>query len=397
MGGRVGRGARRTREPEFLACNPKEYDGNEGAIVYTHWIEKMKLVQDMNGCGDNQKVKYNVGSFVVKALTFYELARLVPRLVAPENKRIERYIYGLAPQIRGMVAAIEPSTIKKVEQKDGTLTDEAIRNGLLKKNTKKKVRREYTSKTPKCTNCNLHHLPESPYRACFSCNCLGHFAKDCKVVSRMVNPVNARNPTAAHGVCFECGGTDHFKAACPSYEIKIASGKLVEIDEVIRDCEPEIEGHTFDIDLIPCGSGSFDVIVGMDWLSKHKGKRLEENVRHLRSAKTKEPKNEDIFVVRNYPEFHIDLIPGVIPIAKSHYRLTPLEMKELSGQLKELQDKGFIRPSSLSCGGPILFVKKRDGSFRMCIDYRELNKLTIKNHYPLHRIDDLFDQLQGSQ
>ncbi|GJW11452.1 reverse transcriptase domain-containing protein [Tanacetum coccineum] len=79
------------------------------------------------------------------------------------------------------------------------------------------------------------------------------------------------------------------------------------------------------------------------------------------------------------------------------YRLTPSKMEELSGQLKELQDKGFIRPSSSPWGAPVLFVKKKDGSFRMCIDYRELNKLTVKNRYPLPRIDDLFDQLQGSQ
>ncbi|GKA79684.1 putative reverse transcriptase domain-containing protein, partial [Tanacetum coccineum] len=71
-------------------------------------------------------------------------------------------------------------------------------------------------------------------------------------------------------------------------------------------------------------------------------------------------------------------------------------MKELSEQLQELSDKGFIRPSSSPWGAPVLFVKKKDGSFRMCIDYRELNKLTMKNHYPLPRIDDLFDQLQGS-
>ncbi|GJR50510.1 reverse transcriptase domain-containing protein, partial [Tanacetum coccineum] len=78
-------------------------------------------------------------------------------------------------------------------------------------------------------------------------------------------------------------------------------------------------------------------------------------------------------------------------------RLAPSEMEELLGQLKELQDKGFIRPSLSPWGAPVLFVKKKDGSFRMCIDYRELNKLTIKNRYPLLRIDDLFNQLQGSQ
>nr|GFC61834.1 putative reverse transcriptase domain-containing protein [Tanacetum cinerariifolium] len=95
-------------------------------------------------------------------------------------------------------------------------------------------------------------------------------------------------------------------------------------------------------------------------------------------------------------EFQIDLVPGVAPVAWAPYRLVPSEMKELAEQLKELSDKGFIRPSSSPWGAPVLFVKKKDGSFRMCIDYRELNKLTIKNRYPLPRIDDLFDQLQGS-
>ncbi|GKE85826.1 putative reverse transcriptase domain-containing protein, partial [Tanacetum coccineum] len=110
-----------------------------------------------------------------------------------------------------------------------------------------------------------------------------------------------------------------------SYETEIASGKLVEINKVIRGCELEIEGHTFDIDLIPFGSGSFDVVIGMNWLSKHKakiifhekvvrillrngvtlrvvGERPEEKVRHLRSAKSKEKKKENIVVVRNFPE-----------------------------------------------------------------------------------------------
>ncbi|GJZ25500.1 putative reverse transcriptase domain-containing protein [Tanacetum coccineum] len=95
-------------------------------------------------------------------------------------------------------------------------------------------------------------------------------------------------------------------------------------------------------------------------------------------------------------EFQIDLIPGAAPVARAPYRLAPSEMKELSEQLQELSDKDFIRPSSSPWGAPVLFVKKKDGSFRMCIDYRELNKLTVKNRYPLPRIDDLFDQLQGS-
>ncbi|GKE75801.1 putative reverse transcriptase domain-containing protein, partial [Tanacetum coccineum] len=121
---------------------------------------------------------------------------------------------------------------------------------------------------------------------------------------------------------------------------------------------------------------------------------------------------EDIPVVREFPEvfledlpglppvrqveFQIDLIPGVTPVARAPYRLAPLEMQKLSNQLQELADRGFIRPSASPWGASVLFVKKKDESFRMCIDYRELNKLTVKNRYPLPRIDDLFDQLQGS-
>ncbi|GJU22517.1 putative reverse transcriptase domain-containing protein [Tanacetum coccineum] len=97
-----------------------------------------------------------------------------------------------------------------------------------------------------------------------------------------------------------------------------------------------------------------------------------------------------------WTEFQLIWVPWCLHLTRAPYRLAPSEMKELSEQLKELSNKGFIRPSSSPWGAPFLFVKKKDGSFRMCIDYRELNKLTVKNRYPLPRIDDLFDQLQGS-
>nr|GEX80456.1 putative reverse transcriptase domain-containing protein [Tanacetum cinerariifolium]GEX80493.1 putative reverse transcriptase domain-containing protein [Tanacetum cinerariifolium] len=129
--------------------------------------------------------------------------------------------------------------------------------------------------------------------------------------------------------------------------------------------------------------------------------------------KVNEPKLEHIPVVREFPgvfpedlsglppshegDFCIDLIPGVVPVVKSPYHLAPMEMQELSNQLKELHEKGFIRPSSSPWGALVLFVKKKDGSFLMCIDYGELNKLTDKDRYPLPRIDNMFDQLQGSR
>ncbi|XP_077223035.1 uncharacterized protein LOC143856655 [Tasmannia lanceolata] len=95
-------------------------------------------------------------------------------------------------------------------------------------------------------------------------------------------------------------------------------------------------------------------------------------------------------------DFTIALEPGTLPISKAPYRMAPAELKELKEQLSELLEKGFIRPSSSPWGAPVLFVKKKDGSLRLCIDYRQLNKVTVKNRYPLPRIDDLFDQLQGA-
>ncbi|GKD33619.1 putative reverse transcriptase domain-containing protein, partial [Tanacetum coccineum] len=175
---------------------------------------------------------------------------------------------------------------------------------------------------------------------------------------------------------------------------------------------------------MPIKLGSFDVVIGMDWLSKYHAKILcdekgihipingETLIIQVMEKKSDEKKLEDILVVKKFPdvfpedlpglplvrqvEFQIDLIPGATPVARTPYRLAPSEMQELSNQLQELTDRGFIRPSTSPWGAPVLFVKKKDGSFRMCIDYRELNKLTIKNRYPLPRIDDLFDQLQGS-
>ena len=138
----------------------------------------------------------------------------------------------------------------------------------------------------------------------------------------------------------------------------------------------------------------------------HQG--CEAYLAHVIDVDKKMPKIEDVPVVNEFPdellglppdreiEFAIDLAPGTEPVSKAPYRMAPVEMKELATQLQDLLDKGVIRPSVSPWGAPVLFVKKKDGSMRLCIDYRELNKLMIKNKYPLPRIDDLFDQLKGA-
>ncbi|RVW15572.1 Retrovirus-related Pol polyprotein from transposon 17.6 [Vitis vinifera] len=230
-------------------------------------------------------------------------------------------------------------------------------------------------------------------------------------------------------------------------------GDSVVVDKIIRDCYVMIGYREMTVDLVLLDLQDFDVILGMDWLASYHasvdcfGKRVTFSIpgqpdfsfegKHvdkplhvisvLRASsllrkscqgflayvvnEENDLKLEKIPFVRDYPdvfpedllglpperevEFTIDLAPETTPISKAPYKMAPMELKELKIQLQELLDKGFIRPSVSPWGAPILFVKKKYGSMRLCIDYIELNKVTVRNRYPLPRIDDLFDQLQG--
>ncbi|GJR02259.1 putative reverse transcriptase domain-containing protein [Tanacetum coccineum] len=190
-----------------------------------------------------------------------------------------------------------------------------------------------------------------------------------------------------------------------SYAIELADGRISETNVVLRGCTLGLLGHPFDIDLMPVELGIFDVIIGDDYDGGITSKNTEDQ--------SKEKRLEDVPIVREFPEvfpkdlpglspaqqveFQIDLVPSVVPVARVPYLLAPAELQELSTQLQEISGRGFVRPSSSPWGAPVLFVKKKDGSFWMCIDYRKLNRLTVKNRYPLPRINDLFDQLQGSR
>ncbi|GKF02882.1 putative reverse transcriptase domain-containing protein, partial [Tanacetum coccineum] len=339
---------------------------------------------------------------------FHELARLVPYLVTPESKMIERYVYGITLQIRRMLAATKPKTIQKAVQISGALTDEPVRNGLIKKVEKRGnvgeprndkndrdynkrnrignafattvnlVGRENTDTWPKCSICNSYHAPGGPCCTSFNNNRPSYLEKDYRGVPRngtrtgrkSSNQVAANNGGQGRGnqrnqarvrafmlgaeearqdpnivtgmftlnnhfatTLFDSGADHSFVSTTfipllglePSdlgfrYEIKIASEQLVEIDKVIKGCKLEIDGHVFDIDLIPFGHGSFDVIIGMDWLSNYKakiichenvvriplpdgnmfrvlGKRPKEKVRFLMGVKAGDKKQEEIVVV----------------------------------------------------------------------------------------------------
>ncbi|KAI3758493.1 hypothetical protein L6452_06057 [Arctium lappa] len=579
----------------FRTCNPKEFHGTEGAVGLLSWIESMESVLHISKCSEANKVEFAACLLQGRALTwwntlvqtrgreavnrlswsefkemlkeeycprsemqklqaelwnhemkgndvdtytarFHELAKLVPQLVTPEENRIDRYIWGLAPEIRGDVTSGRPNTMQEAVSLAAKLTDNATRSGLFsneKAKGKRKMeeprRRQFDGRkgkeqritgnfgiqaqtagkekgmVPKCDKCNYYH--QGRCIICHRCSKVGHFAKDCKSTQKRV--------------CFECGSMDHLRSACPKYNrrmpvnqgqpanrgnsgrpararvfeigaeearqnpdvitgtfllnnhstsvlfdsgvdksfislefiskigqksqklkedyvIKFANGQEIRVSEVVPNCTLVLAEKEFSIDLIPIKLGSFDIVVGMDWLSENRAEiccsekklriqpseggillvygeksrtslkivscmKMRKYLRkewvaflaHVVDKKLKEKRIQDIPIVQDFPEvfpdelpglppqrqveFHIDLIPGAAPVAKSPYRLAPSEMKELSEQLQELLEKGFIRPSSSPWGAPVLFVKKKDGTFRMCIDYRELNKLTLKN------------------
>ncbi|GKA15714.1 putative reverse transcriptase domain-containing protein [Tanacetum coccineum] len=343
---------------------------------------------------------------------------------------------------------------------------------------------------PKCGNCkryghatndcrvnnnnnnNNNNNKNQKARACYDCGNTGHIKKNCP---KLKNCGNNNGNGTAQGRAYALGGRDAspdsniitgtfllnnryatilfdtgadrsfvsntFSALInitpttleSHYDLELADGKIIGVNTIIRDCTLNFMNHTFNIDLMSVPLGSFDVIIGMDLLTKYHGviicdekivrvpferemlifqgngnnQRKESRLNIISCIKSQEYLSKGCDV-SFYPkdllgipparqiEFQIDLVPSVALVARAPYRLAPSEMKELAGQLQELSDKGFIRPSSSPWGAPVLFFKKKDGYFRMCIDYRELNKLMVKNCYPLPRIDYLFDQLQGS-
>ncbi|GJZ16563.1 putative reverse transcriptase domain-containing protein [Tanacetum coccineum] len=228
------------------------------------------------------------------------------------------------------------------------------------------------------------------------------------------------------------------------------------ITHVYRDLPLQFDDKIRSVNALPLDMCEFDIILGMDWLAAHRatidchsrrvifgdihapefiyhGSLPGKSMKIISALKARtllshgcegflatiHDTTSDVSSIHDQPivsefqdvfpeelpgippirdvEFNIELIPGAEPISKAPYRMAPIELKELKDQLQELLERGFIRPSVSPWGAPVLFVKKKDGSMRLCIDYRELNKITIRNRYPLPRIDDLFDQLQGAK
>nr|GEX36671.1 putative reverse transcriptase domain-containing protein [Tanacetum cinerariifolium] len=366
---------------------------------------------------------------------FKELVLLCPKAILSEKKKVEAYIRGLPESIKGETTSSRPVVLNEAENNNqgnnnNNWGNYRNNNRHNQNNNRKKgnaralttaqnTRGNQTKITLKCNHYGLCHFDQCPPK-CNNYGGMGHKTKDCQS-KNMASCANVQSAV----VCYECEERGYRSNAClkradrqggnmrgqayiirdaehnqglnvvtgtfllnnnyatilfdsgvdksfvdikfshlidikpvklnTSYEVELADGKVVSTNTILRGCTLNLLDHLFDIDLMPIELGL--------------------------------PPPRKV-------EFRIKLIPGAASITRTPYHLAPSKLKELTDQLKELSEKGFICPSSSPWGAPVLFVKKKNGSFRICIDNQELNKLTVKNWYPLSRIDDLFDQLK---
>ncbi|GJX91695.1 putative reverse transcriptase domain-containing protein [Tanacetum coccineum] len=313
---------------------------------------------------------YSNGPEVRKWMTEEFLSsKCVARMVEPEQVKVEQYIRGLSKNIRGDVTSSRPAGIDEAVRMAYQFMGQIIQDKTDESSEGEKRKGE-GDRGGRGDNRRDYNRRQNQRRA--NAGAMTNAApNDNEVYPKCKNKKHVGDCWK----CGKCGKLEHKTAACWSLDRKdVTCFNCNEKGHRKRDC-PKL---------------------------KKNGQR-GNNRRAIYKLGAVDAQ-QDPKVVTELPglppprqvEFRIDLIPGATPVARAPYHLAPSKMKELSKQLQELSEKGFIRPSSSPWGAPVLFVKKKDGSFRMCIDYRELNKLTIKNRYPLLRIDDIFDQLQGS-
>ncbi|GJV19246.1 putative reverse transcriptase domain-containing protein [Tanacetum coccineum] len=419
--------ARKCTYKEFMSYQPFNSKGTEGAVGLIRWYKRTESVFSCSNCTEDSKLKFATGTLTEDALSWWnsfaqpigieeaykitwsELKRLLTKKYCPRTKvkKIEDDFYNLTVKgndlktyFRRTVTASKPQTLEEATNIAQSLMDQILKHGSM------------------TLYCQVSDLQQGG-------------SPDQELQKQRANHWKKLTTSIRADKSFISISLASMLNIPPitldtTYDIEMADGNLVGTNTVIQGCTLILLNQPFEIDLMPIKLGSFDVVIGMDWLSKYHARIIcDEKVVHIpidgetliiraqvMEKKSDERRLEDIPVVREFPEvfpedlpglppvrqveFQIDLMPGAAPVARAPYRLAPSEMQELSDQLQELADRGFIRPSTSPWGAPVLFVKKKDGSFRMCIDYWELNKLTINNRYPLRRIDDLFDQLQGS-
>ncbi|GKB15499.1 putative reverse transcriptase domain-containing protein [Tanacetum coccineum] len=379
------------------------------------------------------------------------------------------FIGGLPRSIKGNVTALKPQTLEEAITITQRLIDQVTKHNSVQgtndhkrkfddrriftnnnyqnnrnnnsnpNNASPTENSRYTGSLPLCKKCTMHHIGLCTIK-CQTCNKVGHLTKN----YRNKGPATERADKSFVSISLASKLNIPPITLDATYDIEMSDGNLVGTNIVIQGCTLILLNQPFEIDLMPIKLGSFDVVIGMDWLSKYHARIIyDEKVVHIpidgetliirgdqsktrlsliscikieryissgyqvfvaqvMEKKSTEKRLEDIPVIREFlevfpedlpglpsvlqVEFQIDLILGAAPVARAPYRLAPSEMQELSDQLQELADRGFIRPSTSPWGAPVLFVKKKDGSFRMCLSV--YLKIDLRSCYHQLRVRD---------
>ncbi|GKC65712.1 reverse transcriptase domain-containing protein [Tanacetum coccineum] len=382
---------------DFVKCQLLNYKGTKGVIGLTRWFKKMEIVFHISNYPEVYQVKYATCTLLDSALTWWnshkrtvrvdatfvmmwrDLMKLMTKVYYPRNEihkmetelmvpgeedQIERYVGGLPNNIQGNVMFAEPTRLQDEIQLANSLMDQKLKGYAIRSAGNK---RKFESNQRD----NRTQQPQFKRIAtCFECGRKGHFKKDCP---RMKNQNHGNKPDIpeARGKAYAIGGGDANPGSnivtgtfllnnhYASVLFDSANGRITKTNTVLRGCTIGLLGHPFNIDLMPIELGSFNVIIGMDWLANNhvvivcdekivripfgdeilivqgdisdKGKKSRLNI--ISCAKTKK---------------YMEKVPSAAPVAQAPYRLALSEMQELSAQLQELSDKGFIRPSTIS-------------------------------------------------
>nr|GEW56537.1 putative reverse transcriptase domain-containing protein [Tanacetum cinerariifolium] len=389
-GGRVRRPVQPTRVCsyiDFMKYQPLNFKGTKGIVGLSQWLEKMELVFHISGCAVDNQLKFATCTLLGVALTWW-------------NGYVRTLAYDAA-------YALTWGTLKK------KLADKYCPKGKIKK-----LEIKLWNLRVKGNNvaAYTHRFQE------LALMCTNFLANETKKVDKYIsgfpdniheNVMSARPKTLDETIELANDLMDQKLRTCAERQ----NDNKRNADDSSRNKQQHqphkkhIKKNYPKLKNRENGNGN-GVARGKAYVLGGRDSNPEPTLLWEAKDKLEGKRLEDVPIVRDFPEvfpedlpgipparqveFQIDLVLGDAPVAQVPYQLAPAKMKELAEQLRELSDKGFIRPSSSPWGAPVLFVKKKDGSFCMCVDYRELNKLTVKNHYPLPRIDDLFDQLQGS-
>nr|GEU79108.1 hypothetical protein [Tanacetum cinerariifolium] len=435
---------------DFMKCQPLNFKGTEGIVGLSQWLEKMESVFYISGCAIDNQVKFatctllgvaltwwnghvrTLGHEAAYAMTWGTLKKKMTNKYCPKGEIKKHKIELWNLRVKGNDVAAYTQRFQELalmctkfladetEKRQNENKRKTYNNQQHQPHKKQNVARAYTAgpgekkvytgDLPLCTKCNYHHTGQCAPK-CGKCK------RNCP---KLKNRGNGNGNGVALGRAYALGGRD----ASPDsnvitenhYDVELADGKIIGVNTIIRGCTLNFMNQPFNIDLMPVLLGSFDVIIEMDWLAKYYGVIIcDEKIVRV-------PFGREMLIFQgNGDNQREESWLNIISCTKAQEYLSKgcdvflahITMKEAKDKSegKRLEDMPIVRdfPKDLpgipparqvefqiDLGAPILFVKKKDRSFRMCINYRKLNKLTVKNRYPLPRIDDLFDQLQGS-